>query len=72
MPGDPVTPFVLADGVSLPGLRSELRKRGFAVRRGDTFPGLGAAWVRIAVRNPDVTEALLATLAEIRTTGDAR
>ena len=28
-----------------------LRERGYAVRRGDTFPGLGADWLRIAVRD---------------------
>ena len=27
-------------------------ERGFAVRRGDTFPGLGPDWIRIAVREP--------------------
>jgi histidinol-phosphate aminotransferase len=33
------------------GLREDLRRQGFAVRRGDTFPGLGAEWLRIAVRD---------------------
>ena len=28
-----------------------LRERGWAVRRGDTFPGLGPDWLRIAVRD---------------------
>jgi histidinol-phosphate aminotransferase len=35
-------------------VRERLRERGFAVRRGDTFPGLGRDWMRVAVRD-DVT-----------------
>jgi len=58
VPGE--APFVLArvgDGV-----HGRLRAAGYAVRRADTFPGLGPAWVRIAVRSPDVTRTLLAAL----------
>ena len=51
-------PFVLADTHD-PGMRQRLRLRGFAVRRGDTFPGLGPSWVRVAVREPSVTDALV-------------
>nr|WP_228489256.1 cobyrinate a,c-diamide synthase [Raineyella fluvialis] len=51
-------PFVLADSHD-PGTRARLRVRGFAVRRGDTFPGLGPHWIRIAVREPSVTDALV-------------
>ncbi len=58
--GDPVTPFVLVQGPA--GLRERLREQGFAVRRGDTFPGLGPDWVRIAVRDPDTTHALAAAI----------
>ncbi|MGH1563896.1 cobyrinate a,c-diamide synthase [Mumia sp. DW29H23] len=61
--GDPAGPFVLAcpgDGV-----RERLRAEGFAVRRCDTFPGLGADWVRIAVRPPATTEGLLSTLRAV-------
>ena len=65
----PVTPaagpFVL---VRVPGggeLREALRRRGFAVRRGDTFPGLGPDWLRVAVRAAEVTDALLVAVAEI-------
>lgn len=49
-------PFVLAEVD--PGRRESLRDYGVAVRRGDTFPGLDARWVRIAVRPPAVTERL--------------
>lgn len=48
--GTPRAPFVLIrvpDGL---GVRARLRAAGYAVRRGDTFPGLGADWLRIAVR----------------------
>ncbi len=58
--GDPVTPFVLARGPL--GLRDRLRAQGFAVRRGDTFPGLGPEWVRVAARDPATTAALAAAL----------
>ncbi|NNG19959.1 threonine-phosphate decarboxylase [Naumannella sp. ID2617S] len=53
-------PFVLVRGPE--GLRETLRAKGFAVRRCDTFPGLGAEFVRLAVREPAVTDALLAAV----------
>ena len=62
----PAGPFVLArvgDRV-----HARLRSAGYAVRRADTFPGLDATWVRIAVRRPDTTRKLLAVL---RTEGEA-
>jgi cobyrinic acid a,c-diamide synthase len=67
--GNPVTPFVLVRGPL--GLRDRLREHGFAVRRGDTFPGLGPAWVRIAVRDPATTAALTEAIraATTRTAG---
>jgi histidinol-phosphate aminotransferase len=65
----PVTPaagpFVL---VPVPGggeLREALRHKGLAVRRGDTFPGLGPDWLRVAVRPHEVTDALLAALKQL-------
>jgi cobyrinic acid a,c-diamide synthase len=70
--GSPVTPFVLVDTSGLrpataaPGwLREQLRHRGFAVRRGDTFPGLGPDWVRIAVRDPATSRRLLAAIGAV-------
>lgn len=44
-------------------VRAGLRNRGFAVRRGDTFPGLGPEWIRVAVRDRDVSTAFAAALA---------
>ena len=51
------------------GVREALRDHGFAVRRGDTFPGLGPEWIRIAVRDPHTIDAFLAALSEIRSRG---
>jgi cobyrinic acid a,c-diamide synthase len=65
-------PFVLVDtagwaGDRSPGwVRAALRGHGLAVRRGETFPGLGPDWVRIAVRRPDVTDRLAAALVVLR------
>ena len=56
-------PFVLAQ--VLPRTHSALRAAGYAVRRADTFPGLGPDWIRIAVRDPDRVAGLLAALAAI-------
>ncbi|SDK68968.1 cobyrinic acid a,c-diamide synthase [Nocardioides sp. YR527] len=48
------------------GVREALREEGIAVRRADTFPGLGSDWVRIAVRPEDPTDQLLAALRQTR------
>jgi histidinol-phosphate aminotransferase len=61
--GDPRSSFVLLrvpDGL---GVRQALRHRGWAVRRGDTFPGLGPDHLRVAVRPPEVSTAFAAALA---------
>ncbi|MFC4911377.1 Rv2231c family pyridoxal phosphate-dependent protein CobC [Actinomadura gamaensis] len=47
------------------GIRALLRQRGFAVRRGDTFPGLGSDWLRIAVRDRDANDELLEALGDL-------
>lgn len=54
--------FVL---VRLPGataVREHLRGLGFAVRRGDTFPGLGEDWLRLAVRDRATVSRFLRAL----------
>jgi histidinol-phosphate/aromatic aminotransferase/cobyric acid decarboxylase-like protein len=61
--GDPAGPFVLVHHPHAALLREGLRRRRFALRRGDTFPGLGPQWLRIAAREPRMTDALLAALA---------
>lgn len=60
--GTPRAPFVLArvpDGLAV---RERLRARGFAVRRGDTFPGLGSDWLRVAARDRATTDAFRGAL----------
>jgi histidinol-phosphate aminotransferase len=57
--GVPRAPFVLVHIEGADQLREDLRQRGFAVRRGDTFPGLGPDWLRIAVRPEPITDAFL-------------
>ncbi|HET9873381.1 MAG TPA: cobyrinate a,c-diamide synthase [Propionibacteriaceae bacterium] len=68
--GTPRAPFVLVDTTSWGGpagwLRLALREQGFAVRRGDTFPGLGPRWIRIAVRDEQTTAALAKALQVIK------
>ncbi|MFI9353434.1 Rv2231c family pyridoxal phosphate-dependent protein CobC [Streptomyces lydicus] len=63
--GPAAGPFLL---VRLPGaaeVRAGLRARGFAVRRGDTFPGLGPDWLRLAVRDRATTDRFASALAEV-------
>ena len=62
VPGE--APFVLVEVGR--GVREALRDRGYAVRRGDTFPGLDAGWVRIAVRDPATSDGLVRALTEAR------
>ncbi|MEU3982638.1 Rv2231c family pyridoxal phosphate-dependent protein CobC [Streptomyces sp. NPDC026672] len=52
-------PFVLVRAPDGAAVRRRLRDLGYAVRRGDTFPGLDADWLRIAVRDPKTTQAFL-------------
>jgi histidinol-phosphate aminotransferase len=41
-----------------------LRDKGFAVRRADTFPGLGPDWIRVAVRDEPTCAAFTTALEE--------
>ncbi len=55
-----------------PDLRDRLLEHGVAVRRGQTFPGLDAHHVRVAVHpDPEVRSALVAALRAVLSTGDA-
>ncbi|MEN3120982.1 cobyrinate a,c-diamide synthase [Janibacter sp. LM] len=58
--GGEAAPFVLAQVGD--GVHETLRGAGWAVRRGDTFPGLDPTWVRIAVRDPHTIDGLLREL----------
>ncbi|MGH3309263.1 MAG: Rv2231c family pyridoxal phosphate-dependent protein CobC [Streptomyces sp.] len=64
-PGRPQAPFVLVRHPEAVTLREGLRARGFAVRRGDTFPGLGPSWLRLAVRDRECTDRLVTALAKV-------
>lgn len=55
-------PFVLARVDRGLELRADLRRAGFAVRRCDTFPGLGPDWLRVAARPADVVDRLAAAI----------
>lgn len=58
-------PFLL---LRVPGgerVRHELRARGVAVRRGDTFPGLGPDHVRVAVRAPEQNSLLVKAFRDV-------
>jgi histidinol-phosphate aminotransferase len=60
-----VAPFLLIRVRDGERVRHQLRDRGIAVRRGDTFPGLTTDHLRIAVRAPEQCADLLSALAEL-------
>lgn len=64
VPGTPASAFVLLHVAGADQIRLRLRERGYAVRRGDTFPGLGADWLRVAVRDTATTDAFLSVLSK--------
>ncbi|RMB61631.1 cobyrinate a,c-diamide synthase [Tessaracoccus antarcticus] len=61
-------PFVLVDTspICTTSLREPLAGKGFAVRRGETFPGLGPSWLRLAVRTPSQHHRLVEALAQLK------
>ncbi|WP_435232303.1 Rv2231c family pyridoxal phosphate-dependent protein CobC [Streptomyces althioticus] len=58
-------PFVLVRVPDGAAVRERLRTLGYATRRGDTFPGLGTEWLRLAVRDRGTTEGLLGALGRV-------
>ncbi|WP_433888691.1 Rv2231c family pyridoxal phosphate-dependent protein CobC [Streptomyces sp. CA-111067] len=64
----PAGPFLLLRLPDAADVRLRLRALGYAVRRADTFPGLGPDWLRVAVRDRATTDgfcnALSTALAE--------
>ncbi|MCF3965142.1 Rv2231c family pyridoxal phosphate-dependent protein CobC [Streptomyces fuscigenes] len=64
-------PFVLVRTARAQAVRARLRTYGFAVRRGDTFPGLDGEWLRLAVRDRMTTNRFLQAL-DLALTGTAR
>jgi histidinol-phosphate aminotransferase len=63
--GAPASSFVLLRVPGGAAVRERLRDRGWAVRRGDTFPGLSGDHLRVAVRDPATSRAFAAALAAI-------
>ncbi|MFF5493254.1 Rv2231c family pyridoxal phosphate-dependent protein CobC [Streptomyces aquilus] len=55
-------PFVLVRLPRAAAVRRHLRDLGFAVRRGDTFPGLDEEWLRLAVRDRATVNSFLQAL----------
>jgi len=55
--------FVLIN-TKRPGIRERLHEHGFAVRRGESFPGLDECWIRAAVREPEVNERFVTALSQ--------
>jgi histidinol-phosphate aminotransferase len=53
-----------------PSVRERLRGAGFAVRRGDTFPGLGPEWLRVAVRDRATNDRFATALRQITRESD--
>jgi histidinol-phosphate aminotransferase len=58
----PAAPFVLLRLQDAAHVRLRLRELGWAVRRADTFPGLGPDWLRIAVRDRPTTDGFVGAL----------
>ncbi len=65
IPGEPASAFVAFKIADAASIRITLRDRGWAVRRGDTFPGLGLDWLRMAVRDTAITDAFVAALTDV-------
>jgi histidinol-phosphate aminotransferase len=63
--GRPRSSFVLLHVPHGGRVRAALRARGWAVRRGDTFPGLSADHLRVAVRDPATSRAFAAVLSDV-------
>jgi histidinol-phosphate aminotransferase len=63
--GQPVSSFVLVRLTGADEARLALRERGYAVRRGDTFPGLGPEWLRVAVRDQRTSDGFVAAFADV-------
>ncbi len=62
---EPASSFVLLRLPRAEQVRRSLRLRGYAVRRGDTFPGLGAEWIRVAVRDRATSDAFVSVLRDV-------
>ncbi len=64
-------PFVLIDvssavRVNGQSVRQALHAKGFAVRRGETFPGLSPSWIRVALRDNGISRRFVDALVAVR------
>lgn len=66
---DAAASFVLVS-TKVADVRTRLHTRGFAVRRGETFPGLAPGWIRVAVRERATSDRFAVALRNV-TTGSA-
>jgi histidinol-phosphate/aromatic aminotransferase/cobyric acid decarboxylase-like protein len=57
--------------VHTPMSREALLARGFAVRRGGTFPGLDGSWMRVTVPSPEVAEHFVRVCHEVLREGNS-
>lgn len=62
--GPAAAPFLLAKVPDGHRLRERLLGCGIAVRRGDTFPGLSGDHIRVAVRQPELSDRLLSAMED--------
>jgi histidinol-phosphate aminotransferase len=56
--------FVLVE-TGIADVRLRLHACGFAVRRGETFPGLAPGWIRVAVRDEATSDRFAAALRQV-------
>ena len=70
--GQWAAPFLLLRLPDAVRVRERLRELGYAVRRADTFPGLGPDWLRIAVRDRATTDGFVSALDSVRAELPAR
>ena len=67
---DPAASFALLD-TGIGDVRTRLHRHGFAVRRGETFPGLQPGWIRVAVRDTETSDRFAAALRAVIADGPA-
>jgi histidinol-phosphate aminotransferase len=70
--GEPAASFLLVRIGGAAAVRERLRELGYAVRRGDTFPGLGPDWLRVAVRDRATSGGFAKALGEVLAGGGPR
>jgi histidinol-phosphate aminotransferase len=68
---DPSASFVLLE-CGIADIRTRLHAHGFAVRRGETFPGLAPGWIRVAVRDTKTSDRFALALRAAISRPDGR